>query len=177
MLKIKLIMVLCFLLWNLPLQANTLDNMKNTWNSEQSDLYLPFFTWHARTTYDNERILSYNEYPGGMGLGKGYLDEKGNWHGIYAMIFRDSHNSWKPIIGYGWEYIVHPFEYNKDFHAGLGYTVGVATRRSWDWIPLPIILPIASIGYKELSVQMTYIPFVGHNSGNVWFFWLKINVS
>ncbi|MCL2566886.1 MAG: lipid IV(A) palmitoyltransferase PagP [Alphaproteobacteria bacterium] len=179
MLKIKLIVGLCFLLWHLPLQANvfsnTFDNMQKTLYSPQKDLYLPFFTWHARSTYDDYRIASYNESPGGIGFGKSYWDEKNNWHGIYAMAFRDSHNSWKPIIGYGWEYIWF-LDGNQDFHAGLGYTAGVATRRSWGWRPLPIILPITSVGYKKVSVQMAYIPWIGQNSGNIWFFWVRVNL-
>ena len=39
----------------------------------------------------------------GAGFGQSRWDEKGNWHGIYLMAFKDSFNKWEPIGGYGWE--------------------------------------------------------------------------
>ncbi len=39
----------------------------------------------------------------GAGFGVSRWDEKGNWHGLYLMAFKDSFNKWEPIGGYGWE--------------------------------------------------------------------------
>jgi hypothetical protein len=30
-------------------------------------------------------------------------NDSGNWSALYAMAFKDSHNKWQPIVGYGWE--------------------------------------------------------------------------
>lgn len=61
---------------------------------------------------------------------------------------------------------------DQHFHWGAGYTVGVTARHNWDYIPVPAVLPLASIGYGALDFQMTYIPGT-HNNGNVYFAWLR----
>ena len=49
-------------------------NVTNVWQSDQYDLYVPFWTWHNRLTYDKEKTDKYNEKPWGAGFGKSY------WH-------------------------------------------------------------------------------------------------
>nr|MBP7364359.1 lipid IV(A) palmitoyltransferase PagP [Escherichia sp.] len=80
------------------------ENIAQTWQQpEHYDLYIPAITWHARFAYDKEKTDRYNERPWGGGFGLSRWDEKGNWHGLYAMAFKDSWNKWEPIAGYGWE--------------------------------------------------------------------------
>lgn len=152
---------------------NTLtDNIAQTWNSpEHYDLYVPAITWHARFAYDEEKIEKYNERPWGAGFGASRWDEKGNWHGLYLMAFKDSFNKWEPIGGYGWESTWRPLT-DQNFHVGLGYTVGLTARDNWNYIPIPVVLPLASVGYGPATFQMTYIPGT-YNNGNVFFAWLR----
>jgi palmitoyl transferase len=148
------------------------DKVSTTWNdSDSQDLYLPVITWHNRLTYDKEKTDRYNERPWGGGYGISRYDEKGNWNGIYFMAFKDSHNKWEPIGGYGWEKIWTPAE-DKNFRLGLGYTAAVTARDDYAYIPIPIVLPLASIGYDKLTFQATYIPGT-YNNGNVFFAWLR----
>jgi len=148
------------------------DNVSSTWNdSDSQDLYLPVITWHNRLAYDKEKTVRYNERPWGGGYGISRYDEKGNWNGIYFMAFKDSHNKWQPIGGYGWEKIWQPMN-DKDFRLGLGYTAAVTARDDYKYIPIPIVLPLASVGYDKLTFQATYIPGT-HNNGNVFFAWLR----
>lgn len=42
-------------------------NVTNVWQSDQYDLYVPFWTWHNRLTYDKEKTDTYNEKPWGAG--------------------------------------------------------------------------------------------------------------
>ncbi|RJT43139.1 lipid IV(A) palmitoyltransferase PagP [Rahnella woolbedingensis] len=148
------------------------EKVSTTWNdSDSQDLYLPVITWHNRLTYDKEKTDKYNERPWGGGYGISRYDEKGNWNGIYFMAFKDSHNKWEPIGGYGWEKIWTPAE-DKNFRLGLGYTAAVTARDDYAYIPIPIVLPLASIGYDKLTFQATYIPGT-YNNGNVFFAWLR----
>lgn len=148
------------------------DKVSKTWNdSDSQDLYLPVITWHNRLTYDKEKTDKYNERPWGGGYGISRYDEKGNWNGIYLMAFKDSHNKWEPIGGYGWEKIWTPAE-DKNFRLGLGYTAAVTARDDYKYIPIPIVLPLASVGYNKLTFQATYIPGT-YNNGNVFFAWLR----
>lgn len=76
------------------------NNVAQTWNEpEHYDLYVPAITWHARFAYDKEKTDKYNERPWGAGFGVSRWDEKGNWHGLYLMAFKDSFNKWEPIGG------------------------------------------------------------------------------
>ena len=148
------------------------NDVSTTWNaSPDKDLYLPVITWHNRLTYDKEKTDSYNERPWGGGYGISRYDENGDWHGLYFMAFKDSHNKWEPIGGYGYEKIWQPAE-DKNFRLGLGYTAAVTARDDYSYIPVPLVLPLASISYDKLSFQATYIPGT-YNNGNVFFAWLR----
>ena len=61
----------------------------------------------------------------GFGIGRGYYDQKGNWHGVYAMGFQDSHFKAEWVVGYGWK--TH-WQVLGDLNVGLGYTAGITTR-------------------------------------------------
>ncbi|GME41551.1 hypothetical protein ACJ2_27080 [Pantoea sp. QMID2] len=87
-----------------------------------------------------------------------------------ALIY--SHNEWQPIVGYGWEKGWYPGS-GQDFRLGSGLTAGITAREDFDnYIPLPIILPLFSAGYKAVNVQFTYIPGT-YNNGNVLFAWFR----
>lgn len=148
------------------------NDVSTTWNDSPSkDLYLPVITWHNRLTYDKEKTDKYNERPWGGGYGISRYDENGDWHGIYLMAFKDSHNKWEPIGGYGYEKIWQPAQ-DKNFRLGLGYTAAVTARDDYSYIPIPVVLPLASVGYNKLTFQATYIPGT-YNNGNVFFAWLR----
>lgn len=147
-------------------------DMIETWEAPQHyDLYVPAITWHARFAYDKEKTDRYNERPWGAGFGQSRWDEKGNWHGLYAMAFKDSYNKWEPIAGYGWEKTWRPLT-DDNFHLGLGFTAAVTARDNWNYIPVPLVLPLASVGYGPATFQMTYIPGT-YNNGNVYFAWMR----
>ncbi len=134
------------------------------------EFYLPLHTHHLRSKYSQEQIDSYQETPYGFGVGKGFYNEKGNWEGVYAMAFQDSH--FKPMysVGYGWKAIWNPSE-NTRF--GLGYTAGLMARTDiFNYVPFPVLLPMASFAYKNLSLEGTYVPG-GQGNGNIFFIWAK----
>jgi palmitoyl transferase len=142
------------------------------WNdSIQQDFYLPVITWHNRYMYDDEHIHRYNERPWGAGMGISRYDDAGNWHGLYAMAFKDSFNRWEPFVGYAKEYQWRPFN-EQDFRLGAGFTLGMTARDNWGYIPFPALLPLASVSYRGLAFQTTYIPG-GYNNGNVFFAWFR----
>ncbi|HID7483823.1 lipid IV(A) palmitoyltransferase PagP [Morganella morganii] len=146
-------------------------NVTNVWQSDQYDLYVPFWTWHNRLTYDKEKTDTYNEKPWGAGFGKSYYDEDNDWHSLYAMAFKDSHNKWEPIVGYGFQKMWMP-QGQDGFKAGIGFTIGVTARDDYHYIPIPVPLPLASVEYNRLAIQATYIPGT-YNNGNVLFMWAR----
>ncbi|WP_416347483.1 lipid IV(A) palmitoyltransferase PagP [Acerihabitans sp. TG2] len=151
------------------------ENIKETWSlSNSQDVYIPVITWHNRYLYDDEHLQRYNENPWGLGYGVSRQDNKDNWHALYAMIFKDSFNQWEPFAGYAWESRWLPFV-NRDVKLGIGFTLGVTARDNYSYIPIPAVLPLASISYRQMTFQGTYIPGT-RNNGNVFFAWFRWQV-
>ncbi len=146
------------------------ENSKYAFNCGNHDLYVPVRTWHNRLFYDDEHIDKYNEEPWGIGYGRSFW-EGNEWHGVYAMVFKDSNFHPETMIGYAYLYN-WGLDDAGDWKAGVGYTLGVTQREEYLYIPVPLPLPIAGVSYKQLSLQAAYVPGV-KNDGNVLFAWLK----
>ncbi len=150
-------------------------NVSETWQSDTYDLYVPFYAWHNRLAYDDEHIEKYNEEAWGLGIGKYRYDKDGDWHGLYAIAFKDSNSYLETMFGYAYQknWFVNC---NRDFRVGLGFTVGVTQRHEYSYIPVPLPLPIAGIEYGRFALQAAYVPGV-KNDGNVLFSWFRFRIN
>lgn len=148
------------------------EDVADTWSCGRLEAYTPFYAWHNRLTYDKEHIDKYNEEAWGFGLGKGLW--KGNeWHGLYAMGFKDSNFYFESMIGYAYQYNWDISE-SGNWKVGAGYTLGVTQRHEYKYIPVPLVLPVAGLSYKNVAWQAAYVPGI-KNDGNVLFTWLKFS--
>ena len=131
----------------------------------QHDLYVPFHSHHGRGTYTPERIEELNEQTWGVGYGRSVIDSKGDWHAFYGMVFRDSHFKPEYLAGYGWQTY---WGRSDSLQAGLGYTAFVTIRSDYNdyLLPIPLILPMASLRYESASLMATYLPRFSPNKGN-----------
>lgn len=145
--------------------------LHSVWKDGKNELYIPAYAWHNRFTYSANRIGRYNENPWGGGLGKSYYDSKGDWHGLYAFAFLDSHKNVEPIIGYAFLKTLH---LPKDINLGGGYGLLITQRQDINnGIPFPGVLPWASLNHNRLSLVAAYVPG-SKNIGNVLFVIVKI---
>lgn len=145
----------------------------NIWVNGKWDLYVPAYAWHNRLMYHTGEAEKFNENPWGGGFGKSYFDEDGDQHALYTMGFMDSNNRFQPIVGYAY---VKNWQVFNDFFLGLGFTAGITARHEYHYIPFPGALPIASIQYKNVAIQATYIP-ERYNHGNVLFTWFRYHFN
>ncbi len=152
----------------------TWEEAKAVWRSDHYDAYIPFYAWHNRLAYDDEHIAKYNENAFGFGLGKSIYDEKGNWYGLYAFAFKDSNSEVETVAGFAYQKNWN-LDYTGDWKAGIGYTLGMTQREEYAYIPIPMPLPIAGIEYKNVALQVAYVPGL-KNFGNVALFWTRINL-
>ncbi len=150
-------------------------NVSETWQSDTYDLYVPFYAWHNRLAYDDEHIEKYNEEAWGLGIGKYRYDKDGDWHGLYAIAFKDSNSYLETMFGYAYQknWFVNC---NRDFRVGVGFTVGVTQRHEYSYIPVPLPLPIAGIEYGRFALQAAYVPGI-KNDGNVLFSWFRFRIN
>jgi palmitoyl transferase len=154
---------------NSGILAHAQNSLSLTWQSEDYELYVPINTWHNRAYYSSEQIDKFNEQPWGLGVGKYRVDDDGDWNSFYAMAFQDSHRHIEPVVGFGFQKMWRPTE---NIRLGAGYTVGFTMREDMHYLPIPGILPVVSIEYKQVALQSTYIPG-GYGYGNVLFTWLR----
>lgn len=140
------------------------------WTEGKNELYIPSYAWHNRYTYSPNKINTYNENPWGGGLGKSFYDEDGDWHGLYAFAFLDSHKNVEPIVGYAFLKVLN---LNENTRIGAGYGLLMTARPDiFHNIPFPGILPWVSFNYRKASLAATYIPGA-KGAGNVLFLILK----
>lgn len=145
--------------------------LSTIWNDGRNELYVPLETYHLRSAYSREKIDGFNETPLGIGLGRGIYDADGDWHGIYAMGFQDSHYKPEYMLGYGYKTYWH---LAGELKFGLGYTAFLTARSDIArYTPVPAVLPIASLEYRDVSLDTAYVPG-GSGFGNILFFWGKV---
>lgn len=146
-------------------------HLSDLWEKGDIELFVPFWSYHLPFAYTPEKRASYNEYPAGGGLGKGWYNASGNWEGVYVMGFQDSHSQPMYMAGYGWVPTWNPI--NEQSRVGVGATVFLFMRSDINsYAPTPGILPMATVGYGPVDVQVAYIPG-GQGNGNVLFWWAK----
>ena len=131
------------------------------------DVYVPFYAWHNRLTYDNEHLDRYNENAWGAGLGISRYNQENTWSGIYAMAFKDSNSYVETYFGYArqWNLVAGKDE---QWRVGAGYTLGLTQRHEYAYIPVPLPLPLVGVGYRGINIQAAYVPGI-KNDGNVLF--------
>lgn len=150
------------------------DGLVSIYQDGNTEVYLPFHTYHLRSAYTPEKIRSFQENPPGFGIGRGRFDADGDWQGIYAMGFQDSHFKPEWMVGYGYKTFWRP---DDDWRLGIGYTAFLMTRTDIaHYTPFPGILPVASVSYRRLSVETAYVPG-GNGFGNIFFFWAKYDLG
>ncbi len=134
-------------------------------------MYISGYAWHNRWTYTREKAKTFREIAWGGGVGKGLYDEDGDWHGLYAMAFLDSHSDWQPIAGYAFQKIGRIGQHGR---IGAGYTAFMTSRSDmFGRIPFPGALPLVSVGYRQADLYATYIPGA-RGAGNVLFMFGKV---
>ncbi len=147
--------------------------VEDTWEQGRSELYIPFHSHHLRSAYTKEKIDSFREDTWGLGYGRSRYDDAGNLDSLYGMSFLDSHSKLQYIVGYSHQWI---FGKPQGLHAGLGYTAFLTARSDiYHYIPIPGILPVASVNYDNLSINAAYVPG-GNGNGNVVFIWSKFGL-
>lgn len=143
--------------------------VKDAWHNGTPTVYFSGYAWHDRNTYTEEKIESFQERAWGGGYGITKVNDQGDSFGWYGLIFRDSHNNYTKMFGWG---AMTYWPKQSDFAAGLGYTIFIASRPDiYSNIPFPGILPLVSVKVSRAEIFGTFIPNVGGgvNNGNVAF--------
>src|SRR6202035_3339011 len=101
------------------------------------------------------------------GVGKHWTDANGDEDILFAVTFSDSHKQVEPIVGFARQWFTNPVL--GGLSAGGGFFAGFTARQDIaHYLPVPLVLPIASLRYRKASVMATLLPRLpGINAGDV----------
>ncbi|MFN4236174.1 MAG: lipid IV(A) palmitoyltransferase PagP [Vogesella sp.] len=137
----------------------------------ETGVYVTGYAYHLRSMYSEEKIKSFNERAWGGGIGKSLYDEDGDWHGVYAIAFLDSHKHVEPAAGYAYQSMV---PIGGRWQLGGGFTAFLTSRTdTLKGFPVPVVLPLASLQYRKSAVMASFMPGPKGN-GNVLFVFGRI---
>lgn len=148
--------------------SDLIDGSKQIMDQGNSMWIVPTYTNHPNWAWDNRR--EQNGYPFGMGLGRQVIDERGNERSFFFVSFVDSNYRIEPTFGYQWV-ARYPLG-NSGLHVGAGYLAGFTIRGDYNWLPIPMPLPVIKAGTDWASLYMTYIPVT-----NVFFFYSSFTID
>jgi palmitoyl transferase len=158
----------CADLWSL--MERGCRRLADTYQKGNDELLLSGYAYHLRSTYTEEKLHELNERAWGGGWGKVVEDADGDTHSVYLMGFYESHRKVEWNLGYAYQ----TYWGRRDgLQAGLGYTVLLVQRPDIaSGVPIPALLPLASLRYGQASLMGTFIPTLngGINNGSVAYF-------
>jgi palmitoyl transferase len=137
--------------------GQTVDGISHTWSRGHGDLMVPGYIWHTPWQYSAEQRNRYNTAAWGVGYGRTMLDAAGRLRTLFAMVSADSFDLPQYMAGYAWRARWRPG--GSALRLGGGYTALVIGRSDkLHYAPLPIALPLASIGTDRFELLGAYVP-------------------
>ena len=147
--------------------------VENLYDNGRLSMVLSGYAHHGRGTYSPAQIDELNEKVWGFGVSKELRDDKDNEESITFVIMADSHYTPQITAGYGYQWM-KPL--GQTWEVGLGYTAGLISRSDiLNGVPFPGVLPLASIGTRDVKLVASYIPRLsGTGNGDVLFLALRV---
>jgi lipid IVA palmitoyltransferase len=137
------------------------------------EAYVTGYAWHLPYGYRDTTRARLNETTWGGGFGRTLRDEDGDRHSVYVMAFSDSHRKPQLNVGYAWQRYWNP---TRNLGIGGGYLAFLFSREDVaNHMPIPALLPCASIRYGGLEVIGLFVPRVSRDiKGDVLFVYLRV---
>lgn len=114
-------------------------------------------------------------------FGSGVQYEFGRQYGsnwvpfVTGSAFNDSFNNLSYYVGGGES---RRFFIRRGWHVDVGYVGFMMARKDINnYDPFPGVLPVASLGTRDISINMTYVPAVKEGFAELIFFQLKLAVD
>ena len=116
-----------------------------------------------------------NEKNWGLGLQYDWERESDKWRPFATVSeFSDSNNNTSVYAGGG---ALYRFQFDS-VHVDVGAIGFLMTRKDYNsGDPFPGVLPVLSVGTKNVALNITYVPKIEPKAVPLWFFQLKISLS
>jgi palmitoyl transferase len=143
------------------------------WDHGDNELIVTGYAYHLRSTYTEEKLRELNERAWGGGWARTITDPDGDTHQLFAFAFHESHGKIQWNAGYLYTTWWGPQD---GLRAGIGLAAFIVQRPDIaSGVPIPVLLPIASVAYGKVTVMGAFIPTVngGINNGSVAFLFAR----
>ncbi|MBS0325612.1 MAG: hypothetical protein JSS46_03580 [Proteobacteria bacterium] len=150
------------------------DRLVDTWENGRSGVFVSGYAWHLPFTWTAERRRELNSLAWGTGYTRVTENADGDEHSVYALVFSDSHKHAQFNVGYEYSTFWGP---RSGVQPGLGFTAFMMQRPDIaSGIPVPVLLPLASLRYRDATLFTTYIPTLngGINHGSTLYVFGRI---
>ncbi|MGH8801651.1 MAG: lipid IV(A) palmitoyltransferase PagP [Casimicrobiaceae bacterium] len=154
--------------------ATGCNRLVDTWENGDNAVLLSGYAWHLPYTWTEERRKELNANAWGGGFARVTEEADGDTHSVYALVFEDSHKHAQFNVGYEYSTYWGP---RSGVQPGLGFSVFVLQRSDIaNGFPVPGILPVASLRYRNATLFATYIPTLngGVNHGSTLYVFGRI---
>ena len=150
-----------------------LDRIGEATRAGRWSLYLSGYDVHLPYSYSAEQRHRLNSIPWGGGIARSVTDADGDMHEVYAMGFSDSHYHAQFTAGYVWTRLRKLGDSGSA--VGWGYTAFFYSRRDIaNYLPLPGLLPVVTLRYRDVEITGTFIPRFGTVQGDTVYFFSRI---
>lgn len=150
-------------------------NLADTLRYGETMEMVPVNTYHLRFAYPAEKIARYTEWPLGLGFGRARTDSHGNRREVFGIVFEDSAARLQYNLGYIYLWTRPIVPSNPTVTLGAGYILMLMGRWDWDYVPVPLVFPMASLTVSRISVETAFVPgWIGY--GNVLFTWVQFRL-
>jgi palmitoyl transferase len=136
--------------------SRTGDGIRKSWSAGQGDIMVPGYIWHTPWHYSEEQRTRYNTVSWGIGYGHTMLDAENRARTLLGLVSADSFNRPQYMAAYIWRARWRPG--GGALRLGAGYSALVIGRSEFHYAPLPLALPLASIGIDRLEFVGAYVP-------------------
>jgi palmitoyl transferase len=141
---------------NASFWSRTGEGIRKSWSSGRADIMVPGYIWHAPWQYSGDQRAHYNTVPWGIGYGRTTMDANGRARTLLALVSADSFKRPQYMAAYIWRARWRPGA--GALRLGAGYTALAIGRAEYHYAPVPLALPLASIGTDHVELIGTYVP-------------------
>ena len=150
------------------------ERLVDTWQNGRSGVFVSGYAWHLPFTWTAQRRRELNSMAWGTGYTRVTEDADGAEHSVYALVFSDSHKHTEFNVGYEYSKFWGP---RGSVQPGLGFTAFAMQRPDIaKGVPVPVLLPLASLRYRDATLFATYIPTLngGINHGSTLYLFGRV---
>lgn len=151
------------------------EHLQNIYKNGETHLIISGYAWHDRSPYSKAQQSRLNEQTWGFGLERVYINEQGNRDSVSVLIFKDSMSH--PQFNLSYEIQKRLFKQGS-VTAYAGVTMGVLSRKQFDYKPLPFVFPSATLNIGKVNLKTVVVPKIGRsiNPGTVVFLFGSISL-